>query len=121
MVDIQFKKKVYSDFDDLTLSQKMQRHQTLANALNAYGTAIEVAKRKGNPSEEINQKMHELDFEFLRLTQQVQKELTNKIVVTLSGMPEHQFIVQEYQADTGCLILHRLFDQNAINLTDMKF
>jgi len=53
--------------------------------------------------------MKEADIQFRTLTQLIQIELTGRLVANGISIPD-QFIVQEYEMNTGTIVLRRLFD-----------
>lgn len=59
--------------------------------------------------------MKEADIQFRTLTQLIQIELTGRLVANGISIPD-QFIVQEYEMNTGTIVLRRLFDQHEIAL-----
>lgn len=60
-----------TEFDDLSLSDKMKRHQCLVAALNEFSIMMDVLKRSGSDQlqiDELRKRMKEADYEFKMLT-----------------------------------------------------
>lgn len=60
--------------------------------------------------------MKQADADFKVLTQLIQFEVTGRLVTTAYNCPVNQFMVKEYEMNTGHIILRRLFDPNEIAL-----
>ena len=84
------KMQTVTEFDDLSLADKMKRHQCLVAALNEFGIMMDVLKRNGNDPlqvDELRKKMKDADYEFKMLTQLIQNEVTGRLVTTQENIP----------------------------------